>query len=71
VSDDFADRFEEHERMLQGLARLWHRQGEINEELRAFNRQQVAINARLEATQAEISRLLATLVERGANGRGG
>jgi hypothetical protein len=70
MAEDFDDRFERHEEMIQGLARLWQRQGEINEELRAavvelkeFNRQQGEINA-------EIKQLLVTLIERSANGRG-
>jgi hypothetical protein len=39
------------------------------EEQRVFNRQQVAINARLEITQAHIETLLARAIHQGENGR--
>jgi hypothetical protein len=39
------------------------------EEQREFNRQQVAINARLEVTQARIETLLARAIQQGENGR--
>ena len=39
------------------------------EEQREFNRQQVAINARLEITQARIETLLARAIHQGENGR--
>ena len=43
----------------------------IIDELRAFNRQQVEINGRLEVTQARIETLLARLVNPSGNGQGG
>jgi translation initiation factor 1 (eIF-1/SUI1) len=70
MTEDYGDRFERHERMLEGLAKLWQRQGEINEEQRAINERLVAAIERLDATQADIKQLLATLIERGTNGRG-
>ena len=39
------------------------------EEQREFNRQQVAINTRLEVTQARIETLLARAIQQGENGR--
>ena len=39
------------------------------QEVREFTRQQVAINQRLEITQARIETLLARMIERSANGR--
>jgi hypothetical protein len=77
-SEDFGDRFERHERMLEGLARLWQRQGEINDrldaslaELKAFNRQQVELNATLTTGLGRLEvRLdrIATLLERSLGG---
>jgi hypothetical protein len=54
--DDLEDRLRRHEAMIEGLSKVWTRQGEINEELRTFNRQQGEINARVETTLARVVR---------------
>jgi hypothetical protein len=70
MPEDFDDRVERHEEMIQALYRVWTRQGELNEEQRGINARLTAAIERLDATQADIKQLLATLIERGANGRG-
>jgi hypothetical protein len=69
ADDAHDDRFQQHEAILEGLAKVWQRQGEINEELRAFNRQQVEINQDVKTTLARIETLLARLLPPTGNGR--
>jgi hypothetical protein len=51
------ERFRQHEAILEGLAKVWTRQGEIIEELRAFNQQQGEINQDGKTTLAAIETL--------------
>jgi hypothetical protein len=76
ADDAHEDRLRRHEAMLEGLARVWQRQGEINdrldtaiEELRRFNQQQVALQADVTTTLARLETLL-TRVMRGEGGNG-
>jgi hypothetical protein len=36
-SENLEDRLRRHEAMMEGLAKVWHRQGELNEEQRQMN----------------------------------
>jgi hypothetical protein len=70
------ERLRRHQEMLEGLAKVWGRQGEINdrldtaiEALQTFNRQQVEINADVKTTLARLETLM-TRVFRGDAGNG-
>jgi hypothetical protein len=76
MPDGHEDRLRQHEELLQGLARMFQAQHEMNQrvegfiqEQREFNAQQVEINTRLEITQAHIETLLARMLPTGENGR--
>jgi hypothetical protein len=58
ADDAHEERFRQHEAILEGLAKVWTRQGEIIEELRSFNQQQVEINQDVKTTLAAIETLL-------------
>jgi hypothetical protein len=67
---------EEYDDLLRTLVRTMAHQQTINDDLREFNRQQLAVNERLTAaierldvTQARIETLLARLLRTEANGR--
>ena len=73
---DYDDRFRHHEAILEGLARMFAAQHEMNqrvegflEEQREFNRRQVDINADVKTTLARVETLLARLIPQGENGR--
>jgi len=55
--------------MVQRLSAIAEPQRSLNDDLRAFNRQQVAINADVRTTLARVETLLARMIERSANGR--
>jgi hypothetical protein len=76
MPNDYEDRFRQHEAIMEGLARMLAAQYEMNQrvegfiqEQREFNARQVAINDRLEITQARIETLLARMIPHGENGR--
>jgi hypothetical protein len=69
MAEDFADDIHRHNEMIQALYRVWTRQGEINEELRTFNKQQVEINQDIKTTLARLETTIARMIERGTNGR--
>jgi hypothetical protein len=76
MPNDYEDRFRQHEAMMEGLARMLAAQYEMNQrvegfiqEQREFNVRQVAINERLEVTQARIETLLARMLSHGENGQ--
>jgi hypothetical protein len=67
---------EEYDDLLRTLVRTMAHQQTINDDLREFNRQQLAVNERLttaierlDVTQARIETLLARLLRTEANGR--
>jgi hypothetical protein len=67
---------EEYDDLLRTLVRTMAHQQTINDDLREFNRQQLAVNERLAAaierldvTQARIETLLARVLRTEANGR--
>jgi seryl-tRNA synthetase len=75
MADDDEERFRQHEAIMEGLARMLEarhemnqRQEAINEELKAFNRQQVEINQDIKTTLACIETLLARMIPTGENG---
>jgi hypothetical protein len=74
MADDDEARFRQHEAIMEGLARMLAAQYEMNQrvegfiqEQREFNARQVAINERLEVTQAHIETLLARMLSHGEN----
>jgi hypothetical protein len=48
--EDLEDRLRRHEAMIEGLAKVWMRQSEINERLDGFIEEQRAMNARMEGS---------------------
>jgi hypothetical protein len=67
---------QEFDELLRTLVRIAAHQETINEDLRAFNQQQLTINERLTAaierldvTQARIETLLARILHTGENGQ--
>jgi hypothetical protein len=73
---DYDDRFRHHEAILEGLARMFAAQHEMNQrvegfiqEQRRFNAEQVAINQRLEITQARLETLVSRALRMEQNGR--
>lgn len=73
---DYDDRFRHHEAILEGLARMFAAQHEMNqrvegfiEEQRRFNAEQVAINQRLEITQARLETLVSRALRMEENGQ--
>ena len=76
MTEDYGDRLDRHEEMIQALARVWTRQSELNEEQRAMNQRlegyiqrQDAFNASVARTLARIETLLDRFPPRGDNGR--
>jgi hypothetical protein len=60
MPEDYDDRLRRHEAIIEGLARLWERQGEMNDEQRTMNArfetfiiEQRTMNARMEGYIAE------------------
>lgn len=75
-SHDYDDRFRHHEAILEGLARMFAAQHEMNQrvegfiqEQRRFNAEQVAINQRLEVTQARLETLVSRALRMEQNGQ--
>ena len=60
---------QEVDELIRQLVRIAVHQDTINADLREFNRQQIAINQRLEVTQARIETLLARMIAQGENGQ--
>ena len=50
--EDLEDRLRRHEAMLEGLAKVWMRQGEMNEEQREINARLTTATERLEGSMA-------------------
>ena len=48
--EDLEDRLRRHEAMMEGLAKVWMRQSEINERLDAFIEEQRGMNERMEGS---------------------
>lgn len=76
MTEDYGDRLDRHEEMIQALARVWTRQSELNEEQRAMNQRlegyiqrQDEFNASVARTLARIETLLERFPPRGDNGR--
>jgi len=83
MAEDFDNRLRRHEERLEALARLWERQGEINDrfeefidEQRTMNQrvatffdEQRAINASVASTLSRVETLLERLPRGGENGR--
>jgi hypothetical protein len=76
TDDAHEERFRQHEEMIEALARVFMRQGEVNEEQRAMNQRlerfierQDSINADIRTTLAEIKTLITLLPRGGENGR--
>jgi hypothetical protein len=70
MPEDFEERFARYEDMTNRLIAIAEHQRTINDRQDVINERLVAAIERLDATQADIKVLLATLIERGANGRG-
>ena len=60
---------QEVDELIRQLVRIAVHQDTINADLREFKRQQIAINQRLEVTQARIETLLARMIAQGENGQ--
>jgi hypothetical protein len=90
AEEGYDERLRRHQEMLEGLAKVWQRQGEINEEQReitmrlerqverldsylarqdVLNERLILAIERLDATQADIAKLLARLLPPAGNGR--
>jgi len=59
----------EYDDMVRRLIAIAEHQRSINDDLRAFTRHQVEINAGVQTTLARIETLLARLIPQGENGR--
>jgi hypothetical protein len=59
MSDDLEDRLRRHEAMIEGLAKVWMRQSEINERLDGFIEEQRAMNVRMEGSLERMDSYLA------------
>jgi hypothetical protein len=80
---DYDERFRHHEAILEGLARMFAAQHEMNQrvegfiqeqrsvnaELHALHAEQVAINQRLEITQARLETLVSRALRMEENGQ--
>jgi hypothetical protein len=53
--EDLADRLRRHEAMMEGLAKVWMRQGELHEEQREINARLTAAIERVETSMAHAS----------------
>jgi len=60
---------QEYDEIIRHLVTIATHQRQMNEDQRAFNRQQVEINQRLAITQARIETLLARMLRQDENGR--
>lgn len=76
MTDDYDERFRQHEAMLQGLARMFSAQHEMNQRLTlAIERidrtlaQQTEFNADVRTTLARLETLLARMINHTENGR--
>ena len=69
MSDDADARFERHEEIMTGLARLLEAQHILNARQLEFNQQQVEINQDTKTTLARIETLLARMLRHEENGR--
>jgi hypothetical protein len=58
-----------YDEIIRHLVQIAAHQETINEDLRAFNRQQVEINADVKTTLAHIETLLTRMLHHGGNGR--
>ena len=64
--EDLEDRLRRHEAMIEGLAKVWMRQSEMNERLDAFIEEQRAMNVRMDSylvRQDRINERLTTAIE--------
>jgi hypothetical protein len=59
----------EYDEIIRHLVRIAAHQDTINEDLRAFNRQQVEMNADVKTTLARIETLLARMIRHEDNGQ--
>jgi hypothetical protein len=59
----------EYDEIIRHLVRIAAHQDTINEDLRAFNRQQVEINADVKTTLVRIETLLARMIRHENNGQ--
>ena len=59
----------EYDEMLRTLVRIAAHQETINDDLREFNRQQVAINQDVKTTLARMETLLQRMIPQSENGR--
>jgi hypothetical protein len=65
--EDLNDRLQRHEVMIEGLAKVWHRQGELHEEQRQMNTRLEQSIARLDsylARQGVLNERLIGAIER-------
>jgi hypothetical protein len=76
MADDHEERFRRHEAIMEGLARMFQAQHEMNQRVEGFMQRQDIINERLTAaierldvTQARIETLLARMIPPSENGR--
>ena len=60
---------QEYDDLIRHLVRIAAHQDTINEDLRAFNRQQVEMNADVKTTLARIETLLARMIRHEDNGQ--
>ena len=60
---------QEYDAIIRHLVTIAEHHRQINEDQRAFNRQQVEINQRLEITQARNETLLTRMLRQDKNGR--
>ena len=60
---------QEYDEIIRHLVRIAVHQDTINEDLRAFNRQQVEINADVKTTLARVETLLALMLRTDTNGQ--
>ena len=60
---------QEYDEIIRQLVRIAAHQDTINEDLRAFNRQQVEMNADVKTTLARIETLLARMIRHEDNGQ--
>jgi hypothetical protein len=85
MTEDYGDRLERHEEMIQALARVWTRQSEINErmdmhieqmdryivEQRALNTELVSVHRDINTRLERIETILARMLPGSTNGREG
>jgi hypothetical protein len=69
MPDDFADDIRRHNEMIEALAKVWMRQGELNEDQRLINDRLTTAIERIEVTLARVETLLTRLPRGETNGR--